>query len=795
MKKTGLIISALAAVFCCHAAAPSGYYNEAENKSERNLLIALNGIISDHTTLSYKSLNDYYPKTDAYPDGKLWDIYSTKHWNKGEKCGNYSVVGDCYNKEHSFPKSWFDDASPMYSDLHHLYPTDGKVNGQRSNHPYGECSGGTTLPGTGSVKRLGRLGRSTFSGYSGTVFEPDNEYKGDLARTYFYMAACYYHRNSSWHSDMLAGNNFPFFKPWAINLLLKWHRQDPVSQREKTRNDAVYAAQHNRNPFIDHPELAEYIWGDKKGSVWTSTGVVETRINTPVSGSTIDMGLSGCGVAIEQKVAVRTTNATDAVSISVSTPFSVAPSTLTATAANNGTEITLRYQSTTEAVSSATLTISAGNAKSTVTVKAQAIDGLPVMQAENITDRSFDARWTYIGDADADGNYTLTVSDDAGPLPGYPRKVTASAGRYTVDGLMADADYTYSLNSQSMVSDYISVRTAEAVPMIEFLFDGDLFFSTAPGEPSEVAELLVAAENISTDINLSVKAPFELSLDRSNWSTQISISPDEDRIYLRLYSQNAGSFESPITAVAGSYFNDNTVVSGNVSATVSFFEDFEAEGKYDTYSPQTYMGVAGKWNLNDAGIWTADGGHDGSKQSLRAGRNGSALIELADAKKGGAGTISFFAARWTANEALPELIVEVSSDEGKTWKNIGSVAIEDAAWKQYTFTASTPGNILFRLRQSAGRRFNIDDIAVTDYTSGVDEPYAERHLWDAYCLGGQLTVEVKTAAGIEAAIYAVDGRTVFAGRLPEGVHSFDNIAPGMVVIVNSGDFSRTVLIK
>ncbi|MDE6206694.1 MAG: endonuclease, partial [Muribaculaceae bacterium] len=256
-----LALSALSAAFGAIAAPPANYYTKAENKNQRSLLEALSSIISNHTTLSYNSLNDYYPKTDAYPDGTLWDIYSTKHWKPSEKCGNYKNVGDCYNKEHSFPKSWFDGSSPMYSDIMHLYPTDGKVNGQRSNYPFGECAGGTNLGSNGSVRALGRLGTSTFSGYSGKVFEPDDEYKGDLARTYFYMAACYYSRTASWHSDMLAGNNFPLFKPWAITLLLKWHRQDPVSARETTRNEEIYKVQKNRNPFIDHPELAEYIWG------------------------------------------------------------------------------------------------------------------------------------------------------------------------------------------------------------------------------------------------------------------------------------------------------------------------------------------------------------------------------------------------------------------------------------------------------------------------------------------------------------------------------------------------------
>ena len=195
------------------AVAPSGYYSKCEGKTGQALLTALYETISSHTTVSYDGLWNVFKTSDVYPeDGRVWDMYSTKHWVVGaEHCGNYSVVGDCINREHSFPKSWFNDASPMYSDAFHLYPTDGKVNGQRSNYPYGECANGTTLASSGGVNALGKLGKSTFSGYSGTVFEPVDEYKGDFARSYFYMAACYNNKIGGWNSDMLAKNSYPCF--------------------------------------------------------------------------------------------------------------------------------------------------------------------------------------------------------------------------------------------------------------------------------------------------------------------------------------------------------------------------------------------------------------------------------------------------------------------------------------------------------------------------------------------------------------------------------------------------------
>ena len=241
------------------ASAPDGYYQSAYGKSGFTLKSELSSIITkNHSVVSYSGLWEAFKSTDARSDGKVWDMYSNCEFTFGDdQCGNYHDECDCYNREHSFPKSWFNDATPMYSDLFHLYPTDGKVNGMRGNHPFGEVSSPTYTSKNGS-----KLGKNSTSGYSGTVFEPVDEYKGDFARSYFYMVTRYENQVGNWKSDMLeSGNKTRAFKQWAVDLLLKWHRQDPVSDKEIKRNDAVYAKQHNRNPFIDYPELVEKIWG------------------------------------------------------------------------------------------------------------------------------------------------------------------------------------------------------------------------------------------------------------------------------------------------------------------------------------------------------------------------------------------------------------------------------------------------------------------------------------------------------------------------------------------------------
>ncbi len=265
MKWLILPISCIFVLETTYAQPPAGYYNNAFGKKKDALKTAMKEIIRSHTERSYDDLWTDFKSTDNKGNNIVWDMYSDIPGKTpqyifyfGDKqCGNYSGEGSCYNREHSFPKSWFDDKKPMYSDLFHLYPTDGYVNGRRSNHPFGEVGSATWTSSNGS-----KVGSSSFPGYSGTVFEPIDTYKGDFARTYFYMVTCYEENVSTWSSAMLNGTKYPAFSSWAINLLLKWSRNDAVSIKEYDRNNAVYKIQKNRNPYIDFPQLAEYVWGD-----------------------------------------------------------------------------------------------------------------------------------------------------------------------------------------------------------------------------------------------------------------------------------------------------------------------------------------------------------------------------------------------------------------------------------------------------------------------------------------------------------------------------------------------------
>ena len=232
---------------------PNGYYDAIEGKKDKDLKTALYQIISNNgfKVVGYSGLWDAYKDTDARPDGKVWDMYSnTSNFTfvtDQDKGSGGTIEGDKYNREHSFPQSWFEKSSgDMKSDLFNVYPTDKLVNNKRGNYPYGETNGEIYKSDNGFSK----LGACSFPGYSGTVFEPNDQYKGDFARSYFYIATCYEDVFPQFGGEMTAGNSYPGYKDWVIDLLLKWHRNDNVDSKEIDRNEAVQKKQHNRNPFI-----------------------------------------------------------------------------------------------------------------------------------------------------------------------------------------------------------------------------------------------------------------------------------------------------------------------------------------------------------------------------------------------------------------------------------------------------------------------------------------------------------------------------------------------------------------
>ncbi len=251
-------------------AQPPGYYNGTAGLTGAALKSQLRTIITNgHLDQGYGALWSAYATTDRDQfyenDNTILDIYSENptgadpytYIYSTDQCGNYNIENDCYNREHIIPQSFFGDAAPMVSDVHHIRPTDGYVNNMRSTYPFGEVGTASFISMNGS-----KVGTSVSPGYGGTVFEPIDAFKGDVARMIFYFVTRYENQLSSFSSGNILGNTaYPGLQNWQLQQLLVWHVADPVSAEEIARNNASQTFQGNRNPYIDVPQWVHDVWG------------------------------------------------------------------------------------------------------------------------------------------------------------------------------------------------------------------------------------------------------------------------------------------------------------------------------------------------------------------------------------------------------------------------------------------------------------------------------------------------------------------------------------------------------
>ena len=286
------------------------YYASIDGTSGKQLLDAIQQLakIGYRTEdFRYDSVWLAYKYTDLRPDGYIWEIYSDCVFEyEKDRTSNTSQTGDCkgYNREHAMCQSWFSEydlqgvkmsdskKNSPGSDIFHIYPTSYGMNSRRGNRPYGEVSQSNYTSGNGSKYGTSVSSVSVVNSVAGTyvegsinmstnVFEPADEYKGDIARSYFgtmvkWAGEWAFNKaeegrvifDATIDADTHYGpeNNYGF-TDYGLALMLSWHRQDPVSQKEVDRNNGIQKTQGNRNPFIDYPYLAEFIWGEMSGQV------------------------------------------------------------------------------------------------------------------------------------------------------------------------------------------------------------------------------------------------------------------------------------------------------------------------------------------------------------------------------------------------------------------------------------------------------------------------------------------------------------------------------------------------
>ena len=465
---------------------PTGYYNTLDGKSGQALKDAIHNLALQHTILSYNSLWWYFNETDCRDEDKsmVWDMYSDDTFYFR---GSGAAWG--MNREHSVPKSWWygstdANAFPSYTDLNHLYPAEKDANTAKLHWPLGEVS---TPDFDNGVTRVGTP-KTGQGGGAASVFEPDDRYKGDFARTYFYMVCAYQHYDWK-YTFMFTNGRWQTLNKWATDLLCRWARNDAVSDKELNRNDAVQKAQNNRNPFIDIPTLFEYIWGNRQGEVFylsdagmgadTTSYTGDPELITPVQDAVLDFGEVAIGRSLDYTVYIKGRGLTNPLTVQVYRDdykmFIVPVNSVSRMLANSaeGYPLTVTYYPTAIGDHSARLLISDGGLVGSVGLELRArcvevptLSPLTALGATDIEGSRYVANWiaatedvdyyiitrtVYNGNNEATRTETFTTED--GTTTSYP-----------FEDRMAGETHTYSVQSYRLgyMSEPSNVITVDA---------------------------------------------------------------------------------------------------------------------------------------------------------------------------------------------------------------------------------------------------------------------------------------------------------------------------------------------
>lgn len=350
----------LFAFTAAYAAVPAGYYYFAKNKKKAELKTALHLYCGPMFEFDYGGGPGFtwqgFYSTDRRADSTVIDMYS----NTVRKQTSFNAVSGMHI-EHSFPKSWWGSyPNNAYKDLFHLYPADASANESKNNLPLGEVTG---TPGfDNGVTKVGKNGFETT--YTDNCFEPDDEFKGDFARSYFYISTVYENLAPLMQSPMVTtGSTYPFWKPWAIDLLMKWNKQDPVSPKELARIETIYGIQGNRNPFIDYPDLADYIWGADSTKVYPFPEETEPFMLTPRRGISIDFGVILQNDVRTKVLHIMGANFSSVLQVSLlkgNSTLSLSASTIPAADAISGYDLSITFTPTTSGWVRDTLLIQGG---------------------------------------------------------------------------------------------------------------------------------------------------------------------------------------------------------------------------------------------------------------------------------------------------------------------------------------------------------------------------------------------------------------------------------------------------
>lgn len=744
------------------------YYRPVEGLKKAELKTALHELIQPETVLDYGGKGEGYTwsgfaVTDRMPDGEsVRDRYSdiARTFN-----GLEAVPG--MNIEHVFANSWWGHTvNEAYCDLFNLFPSDASANGRKSNNPMGEVTDGVSFDN--GVTRVGKSASYRPDSLI-TVWEPADQWKGDFARTYFYMATCYEDYQDLWQTPegllVVEKNRYPTLRPWMSALLLQWNEADPVDDIERERNRAVYGIQGNRNPFVDYPQLADYIWGDStEYAFYTDRNATQPELFVPEDDATVDYGLQALSKGFSGELTIRGRNLPDGLVLSVDNDaFTLGKTHLSADEVCEGCTVSVTCNGASAGVCEARLTLKGDGFEQQNLLRLEFVDGVPAYAAADVVctvnAKRFTASWMAMGDGLSYSLevYTKDAQGNVQMVDGYPVMTEETACR--VEDLKASTTYYYKvtvLDGQQqlvMTSNEVQVVMPDVKPV--FVANvSEMSFTAAPLRPSASQVLRITALELPQyRITFSASPFFELSTDGEEWSQVLTLDGYSPSVYVRMSSaEQEGHVAGELTVSAPGVHDIIVSLSGEVDPQKAFFETFETGSKGGYADAEVQCAVA-TWRMAQVMIGgLEDDKKNGSKAVRMQAKNGvETVLEMTEDKVGGCDTLSFYAGLYGTDTGV-RLTVSYSLDGGMSWTPVVTdMTFVKGEWKRYAYYLHADGlvRLRFSVSGSSRKRLNVDDIQMNDYDGGgvgVESVgtavESDEDIVDVYTLSG---IHVRTA--------------------------------------------------
>ncbi|MBR3856881.1 MAG: endonuclease [Bacteroidaceae bacterium] len=757
-------------VLCSSLLAQEQYYRKAEGLRGTQLKEALHDLIQPSYVLAYgggvgKTWTGFW-YTDQMENMQVRDRYSNvvRYLNP-----DMSAVSNM-NIEHIWANSWWGHIkNNAYCDLFNLYPADATANGRKSNNPIGIVDG--TVSYTNGVTKVGKSSSYRADSLI-TAWEPADQWKGDFARTYFYMATCYSHMTSLWTTTeglLTVDPNSPLLmRPWVYNLMLEWAEADPLDEIEQQRCDAIYEIQGNRNPFVDYPELCYYIWGNKSDEQFYCSEEHGAEIFVPAASEEIDFGLHPLSRPFSAKVQVRGRGLNEGASLAVTDEyFTLDKATLSANEIHEGTDVSISVTPTEEGTYTTMLLLEGSGYVQQTPLTVSFVDGIPAYPATDVvcavSSRRFNANWM---NYQPDATYTLNVyTKDANGQPKTFGTYTTTDTTYQVKNVQASTTYYYKVSiikdgQPTINSNEVKVEMPEVAPVFSVSTE-DIAFTATPGKPSAPAQVSVTAMAVPKYVmEVSTSAPFEISSDGETWSQELTLKGQNVSFFIRFGGGiEEGDYEGEVI-VSTEGMDDKVIsVSCNVDATKSFFEDFET-GTKGGYAAAEVTCNAATWEMSNALLAGDDNALD--KKCVRMKgyvKTGSTIttpahIMMTTDKVNGCDSLWFYAGSY-GNDTGVKMTVSYSVDAGKTWTNVVT-SLPVAEMKRYGYKINMDGNIRlkFESENTGNKRVNIDNVQMSDWEdpTSIQDLKVSKDLKDLngsmYDLSGRKVMNRKSAGPV-----------------------------------------------